>query len=131
MEPEAEGCLRRAHARLRAMLDAMPRTAATILTTSQGRGGKDENSFRGAWGDTTRKAGIVDRTFHDLRGSAATRMSEAHCTPQEIAAITGHSLRDVDRILDAYLARTSKLGRNAIREPERGAAWSERSECVA
>jgi hypothetical protein len=47
-------------------------------------------------------------------------MSEAHCTPQEIAAITGHSLRDVDRILDAYLARTSKLGRNAIRELERG-----------
>jgi len=80
----------------------------------------DQQRFRGAWGDTTRKAGIVDRTFHDLRGSAATRMSEAHCTPQEIAAITGHSLRDVDRILDAYLARTSKLGRNAIRELERG-----------
>jgi hypothetical protein len=30
------------------MLDAMPRTAATILTTSQGRGWKDESSFRGA-----------------------------------------------------------------------------------
>ena len=119
MEPEAEGCLRRAHARLRAMLDAMPRTAATILTNNAGRGW-DENSFRGAWGDTTRKAGIVDRTFHDLRGSAVTRMSGSNCTRQEIAAITGHSLRDVHRILDAYLARTSKLGRNAIRELERG-----------
>jgi integrase len=45
-------------------------------------------------GATTAKAGIIDLHFHDLRGTAVTRLSEADCTPQEIARFTGHSLRD-------------------------------------
>jgi len=43
-----------------------------------------------------------------------TLLSEAQCKPQEIATITGHSLKTVDRILERYLARTSGLGEQAI-----------------
>lgn len=36
-------------------------------------------------------------TFHDLRGSAVTRLARAECTTAEIATITGHSLKGVSR----------------------------------
>ena len=59
-------------------------------------------------------------TFHDLRGTVITRLSGADCTPQEIATITGHSLRDVAAILDRYSARTKKIDSAAIAKLERG-----------
>lgn len=43
-----------------------------------------------------------------------TLLSEAGCTPQQIATITGHSLKTVHRILERYLARTSGLAEQAI-----------------
>jgi hypothetical protein len=49
-----------------------------------------------------------------------TRLSEAKCTPQEIATITGHSLRDVGAIMDRYSARTDKIAVAAIAKLERG-----------
>ena len=49
-----------------------------------------------------------------------TRLAEAGCTHAEIAVITGHSLRDVGRILDRYLARTDKIALAAIAKLERG-----------
>ena len=66
-------------------------------------------------------AGIVGVTFHDLRGTAVTRLALVGCTEAEIATITGHSLRDVHAILDAhYLHRDPALGESAIRKLERG-----------
>ena len=52
--------------------------------------------------------------FHDLRGTTVTLLSESGSTPQQIAAITGHSLKTVHRILERYLARTSGLAEQAI-----------------
>jgi integrase len=104
---------------LRATLENTPRTSITILTNALGRPWK-ANAFRKAWGTASRKAGLSDLTFHDLRGTAVTRLSEAECTPQEIATITGHSLRDVSAILDRYSARTDKLALAAIAKLERG-----------
>jgi integrase len=75
--------------------------------------------LRKAWGSATAKAGIVGLTFHDLRGTAVTRMSEAGCSPQEIATFTGWLLRDVQAILDHYLARTNKLAATALEKLER------------
>ncbi len=50
-----------------------------------------------------------------------TRLAIAGCTEAEIAAITGHSLRDVAAILDAhYLHRDPALAENAIRKLEKG-----------
>lgn len=105
--------------RLRAILENTPRVSPIILTNAHRRPWRG-NEFRKAWGNIARKAGIVDRTFHDLRGTAVTRLSEAECTPQEIASITGHSLRDVAAILDKYSARTDKLAIAAIAKLERG-----------
>jgi hypothetical protein len=47
-------------------------------------------------------------------------MNEASCTPQEIAHITGHSIRSVMAILDRYSARSDKVAITAIAKLERG-----------
>jgi integrase len=60
-------------------------------------------------------------TFHDLRGTAVTRLALAGCTEAEIATITGHSLHGVRAILDShYLNRDPALGESAIRKLEKG-----------
>ena len=100
----------------------MPRRSAArlfspIATASRGR----SDGFRASWGKACKQAGIVGVTFHDLRGTAVTRLALAGCTEAEIATITGHSLRDVRSILDAhYLHRDPALGESAITKLERG-----------
>jgi integrase len=105
--------------RLRAVLETSKRTATVILTNKRGIAWTP-NRFRKAWGDATRKAGMSGLTFHDLRGTAVTRLAEAECSHAEIASITGHSMRDVGAILDKYLARTDKIVLAAIAKLERG-----------
>lgn len=102
---------------LRDTLDALPRKATVILTTADGRAWK-ARAFKQAWKETATAAGIDDLHFHDLRGTAVTMLSEAGATPQEIAAITGHSLKDIGSILDKYLARTRALAESAITKLE-------------
>jgi hypothetical protein len=65
-----------------------------------------------AWGKAIDRAklGDADLDFHDLRGTAVTRLALSGCTTPQIAAITGHSPRDVDEILKAhYLGGQSEL----------------------
>lgn len=51
-----------------------------------------------------------DLTFHDLRGSAVVRLALSGATVPEIATFTGHSLKDVEAILDRhYLGREVRL----------------------
>jgi hypothetical protein len=53
--------------------------------------------------------------------SEVTRLAIVECSEPQIAAITGHSLRDVRSILDAhYLHRDPTLAESAIRKLERG-----------
>lgn len=113
---------------LRQMLDKMPRTSEYILTTRTNRRFKIRY-FSRLWHETMVAAGIdkiklegveepVSLHFNDLRGTAITLLSEAGCTPQEIATITGHSLKYVNHILEKYLARTKGLARKAIEKFE-------------
>jgi integrase len=106
------------------MLDGMKRTSPLILTTKTGQGFK-RRYFAHVWrkaalaAELTKIAlpgreDLVDLHFHDLRGTAVTLLSEAGCTPQQIATITGHSLKTVHRILERYLARTRGLAEEAI-----------------
>jgi integrase len=104
--------------RLQMVIETLPRVSTIMLTNGRGRPWQG-NSFRKSWGAASKKAGIGGLTFHDLRGTAVTRLSEAGCTPQEIATFTGWSLRDVQRILDCYLARTEKLASLAAEKLER------------
>jgi hypothetical protein len=53
--------------------------------------------------------------FHDLRGTAVTRLTLSGSTTPEIAAIAGHSPRDVEAILDAhYLGVRVELAEQAM-----------------
>ncbi|MGA8174514.1 MAG: integrase, partial [Pseudolabrys sp.] len=81
--------------------------------------------FARLWDETATAAGLESITlpgfdapvrlhFHDLRGTTVTLLSESGSTPQQIATITGHSLKTVHRILERYLARTSGLAEQAI-----------------
>jgi integrase len=103
---------------VKTMLDASPRTAKTILTTRTGIPWKPSN-FDLNWREVCEAAAlkaptITDLNFHDLRGTAITRLAEAGCTIPEIVSITGHSLKTASKILEIYLSRTRELADSAI-----------------
>lgn len=87
--------------------------AKTILTNSRGEPWTS-SGFRASWGKKIAEIGIAGLTFHDLRGSAITRLAEAGCTEAEITSITGHSPATVSAMLDRhYLSRTDALSDSA------------------
>lgn len=102
---------------LKAALDKAKRSASTttILCTSQNTPWT-EDGFQSSWGKAYKRAGLAPGLhFHDLRGTAVTRLALAGCTVPQIAAITGHSLKDVEEILDAhYLGGRIELAEQAI-----------------
>jgi integrase len=99
------------------MLDKLPRTSPIILTTTTGKPFK-KRYFAARWKSATLKAGISDLHFNDLRGTAVTLLSEAGNTVQQVASVTGHSLKTVTSILEKYLARTRGLSDAAIKNFE-------------
>ena len=104
---------------LKAILDATPKVSTAILNTEDERP-YTSDGFRASWGKTCKKAGIVGLTFHDLRGTAVTRLAEAGCTEMEIATITGHSLTDVRSTLDkCYFFRNQTISQGAIKKLEK------------
>lgn len=99
---------------LRRQLEGAPKRATTILTKGDGTSWT-KDAFYAAWKAAFKAAAIrEDLHFHDLRGTAVTMLSEAGCTAQEIATITGHTLVSVNKILEVYSARTKPLARSAI-----------------
>ena len=104
---------------LKKALDAAQRRSPVILTTAAGKPWT-AHGFSASWRKACARAGVVGVTFHDLRGTAVTRLALAGATVPEIAAVTGHSLADVRSILDSnYLHRDPALGVAAIRKLER------------
>jgi integrase len=86
--------------------------AVTILTTTRGRPWTSDG-FRASWSKVP--IDLAGLTFHDLRGTAVTRLARAGCSVPEIATITGHALREVEAILDShYLSRDRALAESAI-----------------
>jgi integrase len=110
----------RVGAPLKVVLDAATKRSPIILTNKDGKLWTPDG-FRASWGKACKAAGISGVTFHDLRGTAVTRLALAECTEAEIATITGHSLRSVRAIIDThYLSRDPALGDSAIAKLERG-----------
>ncbi|CUU16246.1 Integrase CDS [Bradyrhizobium sp.] len=103
----------------KAYLDAMPKRGLLILMNTRDEPWT-EDGFRSSWGKAFDKAKITeDLTFHDLRGSAVIRLALAGSTVPEIATFTGHSLKDVEAILDKhYLGRDVRLAESAARKLE-------------
>ena len=113
---------------LRRALDAIERIGPTILVNRIGEPFK-ANTLQEAFQAARAKAKLAPvtlpdgtekrLTFADLRGTAVTRLALAGCTEAEIANVTGHSLRQVNSILEKhYLHRDPRIGDNAIRKLE-------------
>lgn len=93
---------------LREALDeARANTASTtILTNSRGLPwARSGNSFRAAWRDATKAAGIAGLVFNDLRGNAISDGFQEGMSREEVAmTISGHSLKNL-AMLDVYVDR--------------------------
>lgn len=110
----------KAVAQLRGLLDAKVaagRVSTHILTTPTGRPWQKRN-FSRAFKTTCDRAGIAGLTFHDLRGTAVTMLSEAGCDTTELCSITGHSLKSATGILERYRAITMGHGASAMAKLE-------------
>lgn len=104
---------------LKEVLDTATRRTTTILTNTKGRAWT-EDGFRTSWGKAVAKTNVTGLTFHDLRGTAVTRLALAGCSSSQIGSITGHSLKDVDAILDAhYLGGKIELAEQAMSKLEK------------
>ncbi len=93
-----------------------PKPEGTILLNTSGEMWTSDG-LRTSWGKAFDKANLADFDlhFHDLRGTAVTRLAIAGCTTPQIASITGHSMKDVERILQAnYLGGQVQLADQAI-----------------
>ena len=99
---------------LKIALEARRGQAGRILLNSDGAPWTADG-FRSSWRKACAAVGVVGVTFSDLRGTAVTRLALAGCTVPEIATITGHSMRDVNAILDSnYLNLDQALAEAAI-----------------
>ncbi len=75
------------------------------------------DGFRASWGKAFEEAKLADSDlhFHDLRGTAVTRLALAGCTPIQIRAITGHTEAEINNILEAnYIGAQAALADQAI-----------------
>lgn len=96
------------------VLALVPRRGPVMLTNTHGMPWTSDG-FRTSFGKACDAAGIAGVTFHDLRGTAVTRMARAGSTEAEIAAVTGHATSDVKSILDKhYLSRDVELAESAV-----------------
>lgn len=77
------------HKDLRAVLDAIPRRAVTILTSTEGTPWT-KDGFKATW-NKHKPAAAKGLVFHGLRKSAVVTLLECGCTDAEVAAITGQS----------------------------------------
>lgn len=110
----------RVHSELKKMLDEMTRRdAVNVLVNTRGKPWSSDG-FKTSWGKATKKAGISGVTFHDLRGTFITKARRSGATIEEIAAASGHSIKDVTRVLEAhYLAHDEETNDAVILKLER------------
>ncbi|MFN6933771.1 MAG: tyrosine-type recombinase/integrase [Tsuneonella sp.] len=102
---------------LRAKLDAERRRATTILTTPSGKPwGKVH--FQHHWRKATLDAGLDGLHFHDIRGTTCTMLADKQCTPSEIAAMLGWTVKTVNEMLDRYQAMTAAQSDSAVAKLE-------------
>ncbi len=103
---------------LQAALDATPRKGLAICLTSRGQPWTS-SGFRASWRKACAEAKVEGVTFHDLRGTAVTRLASAGCTVPEICGVTGHSLKESTTILDRFYLSSGGLADSAIAKIEK------------
>lgn len=107
------------YAELRALLDAIPRRATTVLTNSDGLPWR--SGFTSSWNKALKAVGEPELHFHDARGSFATiaylaldAAGERVFSLAEIAQMLAWSEAKVERIIRRYVNRDALL-RDKIR----------------
>lgn len=105
---------------LRAVLDECPRIGPLVLTNAQGRPWRTADSFDSSFRPALNACG-VDKHFHDLRGTAATRFFAAGLSVAEVARIMGWREAEAERIADRYMDRRAVVEGIAARLQVRGA----------
>lgn len=114
----------RVHAKLKALLDKLPRDTIRILTNSRGRPWT-KDGFKTSWGKECKRlaelgVGLQGLTFHDLRGTFITERRREGSTVEQISAITGHSISEVRNVLEKhYLADDQQTSDAVILRMER------------
>lgn len=98
------------YADLRALLDRIPRLATTVLTNSR----KRPWTVNGLSSSVNKAKDIAwpqgeNLHFHDLRGTAATRLYLAGLTLREIAEMMGWEEETVERIIRRYVGRDAAI----------------------
>lgn len=102
---------------LKALLETLPKRATTILTTADGKPWTTDPRpihFMHKWRQATLVAGLDGLHFHDLRGTTCTMLGDAGCTPSEIAALLGWTVKTVNEMLDRYQAMTATQSNSAV-----------------
>ena len=104
------------HARLRTVLQSMPRRGEFILSGQRGKP-YDPASLARLVRQQLQRLGIKGYSFHGLRKNAAQALAEAGCSIDEIMAVTGH--RSAKMALH-YTKRAAKkqLAKNAVKRWE-------------
>lgn len=115
------------HDELRALLAKIPRRAVQVLTNT--RGVPWRSGLSDSFADAARTAG-VDKHFHDLRGTAATRLYLGGFTLREIAEIMAWEEGHVERIINRYVRRDALL-RERIRRLNENAAGTPTAQPAA
>lgn len=88
---------------LRTLLAEIPRKSPVILTSSAGRPWTS-TGLDTAFGRARDRAGIADLRWHDLRGTAVTRLAATRLTLRDIARIIGWSEARVEGIMARYVS---------------------------
>ena len=93
---------------LREALDSIPKRSTRVLTNTR-QLPWTRNSFTGAFTRAKKAAGMADRNlhFHDLRGTAATKLYVAGLPKRVIAEILAWSEDNVEKIMRRYVDRTA------------------------
>lgn len=110
---------------LASIIATIPRHGPIMLTNSD-RLPWTSDGFRSSFKKACAKAEITGLTFHDLRGTAVTRLAYAGNVEAQIASITGHSTKDVRSILATnYLSADAVLAEQGMVNREQKEAGTE------
>jgi integrase len=104
---------------LQHVLDRTARVSPIICTNSLGQVWTGDG-FRSSFSKARKKAGVEGKQFSDLRGTAVTRLASIGVSVPAIRSFTGHSLGQINSILDKhYLAHDQNLAIEARDRLER------------
>ncbi len=105
------------HPTLRAELERQkikPGDKRLLIQSPISKGRYSRRRFMRRWAVWV-KAANLKLNFQALRRSGMVWLSELGATPQQIAAISGHSLSGTSAILEEYIPRTEKMAASAVR----------------